>query len=212
MTVVATKKILVLDAMGVIYDEGNDGQNLLYPFIVEHDGCRDVQKIIQTYNDASIGKISSNEFWRVMNLDPVLEDEYLQRHRLSEGLIEFLDSVSEKGMEVWCLSNDVSEWSLKLRKKFGLEQYIRGFVISGDVGSRKPDPAIYFSLLQESKRTANDVLFVDDRLQNIEVADSKGIQCVLFNPAPEESHNHKFPISRTFPELLVLMKEMSIPD
>jgi len=208
MTVLAAKKILVLDAMGVIYAEGDDGQNLLYPFILEHGGCADVNEIIRIYNDASIGKISSNKFWELMNVDPALEDEYLQRHRLSEGLIDFLDSVSSNGMEAWCLSNDVSEWSIKLRKKFGLEQYIRGFVISGDTGTRKPNPAIYHSMLQKSKCAACDVLFVDDRLRNIEAANSIGIQCVLFNPAPEESHDHKFPIAGNFSELLVLTKEL----
>jgi len=208
MTVVATKKILVLDAMGVIYAEGDDGQNLLYPFILEHGGCADVREVIRIYNQASIGKISSNKFWELMDLDPALEDEYLLQPRLSQGLIEFLEAISLKDIEVWCLSNDISEWSIKLRKKFGLEKYFRVFVISGDVGIRKPDLAIYLSLLQKTKRIASDLLFVDDRLQNIEAANSLGIHGILFNPASDESHNHKFPIARNFPELLDLMKEM----
>ena len=82
-------------------------------------------------------------------------------------------------------------------------------MISGDAGTRKPDPAIYLSMLQKSKRTASDVLFVDDRLRNIEAANSMGIRSILFNPAPEESHSHKFPIARNFTELLVLMKDES---
>jgi HAD superfamily hydrolase (TIGR01509 family) len=212
MTFVPTKKVLVLDAMGVIYAEGDDGQKLLYPFILEHDGCANVHEIIRIYHDASLGKISSSEFWKRVNLDPALEDEYLQLNRLSDGLIDFLDSVSEKGMDVWCLSNDVSEWSIKLRRRFGLEKYFRGFLISGDVGSRKPDPAIYHSMLQKAKCAAGDVLFVDDRLRNIEAANSIGIRSILFNPAPEESNNHRFPVARTFPELSALMKEMSMPD
>jgi hypothetical protein len=50
MTALATKKILVLDAMGVIYAEGDDGQNLLHPFILEHGGCADVHEVIRFYN------------------------------------------------------------------------------------------------------------------------------------------------------------------
>jgi FMN phosphatase YigB (HAD superfamily) len=198
----SSNKLLVLDAMGVIYAEADDGPNLLYPFIVEKGGCRDVLEILRLYNAASLGVISSAEFWRSAGIDPALEEEYLLKHRLSEGLREFLDEVRLLGMELWCLSNDVSEWSGKLRARFGLDRYFRGFVISGDKGVRKPDPAIYRCMLEESGFQPNDVIFVDDRLRNIEAADTLGITAILFNPAQQESQGHRYTIVRNFPELL----------
>jgi FMN phosphatase YigB (HAD superfamily) len=191
-----------LDAMGVIYAEGDDGQNLLYPFIVEHGGCMDVREIIRIYNDASMGKISSKKFWQQIGLDPALEDEYLAQHRLTEGLPAFLKSVADYKTEMWCLSNDVSEWSVKLRIKFGLEPYFKGFIISGDTGTRKPDPAIFLTLLQKVNRDPCDLIFLDDRLRNIEAANSLGIQGILFNPAPEDSQGHTHTIVRNFAELM----------
>lgn len=191
-------RLLALDAMGVIYAEADDGPNLLYPFIVEKGGCSDVQEILRLYSAASIGSISSAEFWTSAGIDPALEDEYLLRHRLSEGLIAFLDEMSSREMELWCLSNDISEWSRKLRERFRLDRYFRGFVISGDTGTRKPDPAIYLTLLQQSGYFPRDVVFVDDRLRNVEAAKALGINSVLFNPAPQESQGHRHTIVRTF--------------
>ncbi len=200
-----TNNILALDAMGVIYAEADDGLNLLYPFIVERGGCSDIPEIIRLYNSASLGKMSAAEFWRSAGIDPLLEDEYLSRHRLSDGLIEFLETMHSRGAELWCLSNDIAEWSGKLRERFGLNRYFRGFVISGDAGARKPDPAIYHQLLEQAACRPCDVVFVDDRLRNIKAADALGIRTVLFNPASQEMHGHQHTVVRTFAELQDLL-------
>ena len=167
-------KLLALDAMGVIYAEADDGPNLLYPFIVNKGGCSDVREVLRLYIAASLGKMSSEAFWRSAGLNPALENEYLEQHRLSDGLPEFLDAVASRGIELWCLSNDVSEWSRKLREKFALQRYFRGFVISGDVGAQKPDLTIYQTLLERAGFQPGESVFVDDRLRNIEAAASMG--------------------------------------
>ena len=201
----ANRKILVLDAMGVIYAEGDDGQNLLYPFILEHGRLRNVVEVIRLYSEASLGKITAEEFWRRAGVDSSLEDEYLALHRLSEGLVEFLEKATANGFEIWCLSNDVSEWSRKLRRKFDLEKYFRGFVISGDEGVRKPDAAIYQRLRDAADCLVSDIIFVDDRLRNIEVAARLGMRCVLFNPVDSRASEHDFPVANTFAELSNLL-------
>ncbi|HTY62929.1 MAG TPA: HAD family phosphatase [Acidobacteriota bacterium] len=195
-------KLLALDAMGVIYAEADDGPNLLYPFIVENGGCRDVGEVVRLYSAASLGTISSAEFWRLAGVDPSLEDTYLLRHRLTDGLIQFLDDARSRGIQLWCLSNDVSEWSQKLRRRFGLDRYFQGFVISGDVGARKPDPDIYRSLLDQAGMKPADALFVDDRLRNVKAADEMGISAILFKPAPGETSGHGYRIATSFAELL----------
>ena len=199
------RKILALDAMGVIYVEGDDGQNLLYPFILEHGRLEDVMEVIRLYSEASLGKITAEEFWRRAGVDSALEDEYLALHRLSADLVEFLEEATAKGFEIWCLSNDVAEWSQKLRRKFDLEKYFRGFVISGDEGVRKPDAAIYQRLQDAAGCRANDIIFVDDRLRNIKAAAQLGMQCVLFNPVDSQVGEHDFPVANTFVELSNLL-------
>jgi len=174
-------KCVVLDAMGVLYNAHDDVAEFLYPFILEKDGLNDLNRIKGIYIEASLGKMTSADFWKRMGLDPMVEDEYLSRHAITSGLIAFLEEMKVQGVELWCLSNDVSEWSGKLRRKFKIESYFKGFIISGDVGLRKPDPAIYELLIGRLKCKANDILFVDDNIRNLDAAERKGIGTVLFD-------------------------------
>ena len=77
------------------------------------------------------------------------------------------------------MSNDVSEWSIKLRKKFQLDQYIERWFISGDLKIRKPSSGIYDVLIREANVKPTQMLFVDDREKNIVKANEFGIQTVL---------------------------------
>ncbi len=174
-------KFVVLDAMGVIYRVGDDVVELLHPFIAEKGGTSDLAEIARIYTDISLGKMTSAEFWRAVGISPELEDEYLRRHILREGLIEFLEEMKSAAMPVWCLSNDVSEWSKKLRRNFKIEGYFRGFIISGDVKLRKPDPAIYQLLIGRIKCEPRDITFVDDNVRNLDAAAELHIGTVLFN-------------------------------
>jgi HAD superfamily hydrolase (TIGR01509 family) len=194
-------KILVLDAMGVIYSVGDDVKDLLYPFIMEKGGTRDFTIVQEYYNLASLGKISAVEFWKTVGIAPHLEDEYLRRLELTVGLLDFLKNTKSRGVEIWCLSNDLSEWSTKLRIRFGLEKYFRGFVISGDIGIRKPDPMIYHNLLNRLNVKANDVIFVDDNPKNIDAASRFGFFTVLFSPAVNAALNEKYFKAATFNDI-----------
>jgi HAD superfamily hydrolase (TIGR01509 family) len=195
-------KVVILDAMGVIYSVGDDVKDLLCPFIAEKGGIRDIDKITSLYTSASLGNMTSIEFWQAADIAPDLEDEYLQRHKLTDGLIEFLEVINSRGVEVWCLSNDFSEWSKKLRDRFKLERYIRGFVISGDVGLRKPDQAIFQYLLKRLAINARDVVFVDDNPKNLDAAAELGFKTILFDANGENLSYSGYESVTDFNELL----------
>ena len=198
-------KVLVLDAMGVIYSVGDDVRDLLCPFIKEKGGTKDISKIERLYHSASLGNISSSEFWEAVDLNPRLETEYLQRHKLTDGLFDFLRAVKPLGFRVWCLSNDLSEWSKKLQVRFGLNDYFHGFVISGDIGVRKPDPAIFEYLVRLLDESLLDTVFVDDRWKNLDTAAGLGFNTILFAPAGHDLTSEKHQVAATFDELLYLL-------
>ena len=173
--------VLVLDAMGVIFSVGDDVADLLVPFIHERNGESDRQKIELLYREASLGRVSAGDFWQAVGLDPTVEDDYLDRHRLTPGALDFLRAPPPDVSAIWCLSNDVSEWSRKLRDRFSLATYIRGFVVSGDVGARKPDAAIFHRLFANIAAETNHAILVDDRSQNLDVARSLGMGTIQFS-------------------------------
>jgi HAD superfamily hydrolase (TIGR01509 family) len=195
-------RIIVLDAMGVIFSVGNDDRDLLCPFVQEKGGTKDMSKIEMLYYSTSLGNMSSAEFWEAVGLDPGLEDEYLQRYELTDGLTDFLEAVNSQGYEVWCLSNDIGEWSEKLRARFGLDKYVRGFVISGEVGVRKPEQAIFDHLISQSTVSPRDAVFVDDQRRNLDVAAALGFNTILFAPGSHDLTDEKHIVATNFVDVL----------
>ncbi len=177
-------RILALDAMGVLYKSGDDVAELLEPFVLEKDG--DAGAVADAYHAASLGKISADAFWEQVGLSAELEDECLSRHELGAGVETALALANELFDGVCCLSNDVSRWSLKLRRRSGLEGHIGAWFISGEMWLRKPDPAIYRQMIDALGGSPNGIRFVDDREKNVAAARAAGIQAVLFTPGEDD--------------------------
>ena len=173
---------LALDAMGVIFKSADDVGELLIPFIAEKCGSTDAEAIQSAYLAASLGKIHADEFWNRVDVSSDSEDEFLSRHGLNDGVTELLSLARRKSIPIWCLSNDVGRWSLKLRKSLGIEKFLTGAVISGDVGMRKPDEKIYHALMHSSGYQGENILFVDDRNANVIAAREAGLEAVRYDP------------------------------
>jgi len=168
--------------MGVIFKSADDVAELLIPFIAEKSESFDEQVIQSAYLQASLGKISPDKFWNQVGVAPALEDEFLSRHSLNPGIKALLSQANDNGISVWCLSNDVGRWSDKLRKNLGIEKFLKGSIISADVGVRKPDKEIYEILIHSVDYRLEDILFVDDREKNVIASRKAGIETIMFNP------------------------------
>lgn len=177
------KRCVVLDAMGVIFEAADDVEELLVPFVAEHGGNIENGTVQSAYLQASLGNIGPDEFWTTVGLSPDLEDAYLNKHRLNPDVPGFLEAATGQGILIWCLSNDVGRWSVKLRDRFELNRYFSGAVISGDIRIRKPDKGIYRRLVEASGFQPGEMVFFDDRDKNISAAQRMGIESRLFTPA-----------------------------
>jgi HAD superfamily hydrolase (TIGR01509 family) len=174
---------IALDAMGVLYRSGDDITELMVPYARAHGSRLEPQRMYELYVECSLGAMSSAELWDRLGTSGADDDEYLRGHELTEGVLSALERLSARGVRLACLSNDVSEWSALLRRRFGLEKYIKTWVISGDVGVRKPSPAAYAALARSVGVDPARILFVDDRMNNVRAARVAGMGSVLFAPA-----------------------------
>lgn len=185
--------ILILDAMGVLYQAGDDVAELLVPFVHAHGtpGLT-AEAIEQAYVAASLGKIGAADFWHCMGVDAGREDDYLAGHRLIDGTLDTLPLLKARFGRVACLSNDIADWSVKLRRRFGLEGWIDPWFISGDLGLRKPSPEIYRLAADRLACQPDDIVFVDDRPRNLEAAKALGIRTVLLDVRGDmPAHPHR---------------------
>ena len=174
--------ILILDAMGVLYEAGDDVAELLVPFVGRHGRTGlSAEAIDRDYVEASLGRMDTAAFWRRMGVDPSLEDTYLAGHRLIDGTLEALPHLKQRYGRIACLSNDVASWSLKLRQRFGLESWIDHWFISGDLGLRKPSAEIYRLAADRLGVRPQEIVFVDDRPRNLEAARLVGFSTVLLD-------------------------------
>lgn len=181
--------------MGVIYEAGDDVADLLIPFVSQRSKTS-ASHIVELYHRCSLGEFSSSVFWERLDLSPRIEDEYLANHQLVSGVKGFIAEARDHFDSIWCLSNDISEWSIKLRQMFVLESLFDGFVISGDIKSRKPSPEIYEALFAASNAKPEDIMFIDDRLENVFAAINQGMESILFGEQPEPTnglaHAHSY--------------------
>ena len=71
-----------------------------------------------------------------------------------------------------------------------LHAHFKGFVISGDVGVRKPDAAIYRELISQTGVPAENMVFVDDRPKNLDAAAELGFRTVQFGQSTPKTSRH----------------------
>jgi putative hydrolase of the HAD superfamily len=188
----AVSETLVLDAMGVLYQAGDDVAELLVPFVRRHGTANlSAEDVERDYVAASLGRMEPAEFWARMGVDAGREDEYLAGHRLIDGTLDALPRLKARYGRLACLSNDVSRWSLKLRRQFGLETWIDRWFISGDLGLRKPSPDIYRRAVGDLGVTPQQIVFVDDRPCNLDAARELGLQTVLLDAGRTASSTHR---------------------
>lgn len=179
------KKWVFFDVMGVVFVVGDDTNDLLVPFIRKKNPQISIEKINKAYLEASLGNISSLKFWSLMELgEPdysVVETEYLDSKLKMDKYIPKVFRELSRYYNIGLLSNDLSEWSIYLRKKYELDKYLQCSIISGDVKCRKPQKQIYEIALKKANCSAKDCIFIDDRLKNLYPAAELGMNVVKFN-------------------------------
>ena len=185
------KKWIFFDVMGVLFIVGDDTNDLLVPFVKKYNKQISSEEIINEYMQASLGMISSKQFWKNVGLGefyPSIETEYLESQlNLDENCIEVLKKLNKK-YNLGIIYNDVSEWSVFLRKKYNLDKYFKLSIISGDVKLRKPNKEIYELIKNHNIRYA-DCIFIDDRIKNLIPANELGFTTVHFNREDIHSSN-----------------------
>jgi len=179
--------LVVFDAMGVLYSVGDDESDLLIPYLWEVGCALGEAQIRQFYREASLGTMTSAEFWRACQVDGD-DATYCLRHALTSGMEDLLADLHVQGVSLACLSNDVSEWSRLLRARFGLEKWIQTWAISGDMRVRKPDPAAFRTLADLSGIPLERMVFFDDMEKNINAALSLGMDAIRFTSVAQARH------------------------
>jgi 2-haloacid dehalogenase len=96
------------------------------------------------------------------------------------GTVAILAALRDAGYRLFALTNWSAETFPVARERFDFLGWFEGIVVSGEEGVAKPDPAIYRILMERHDVKAADVLFVDDRADNVAAAEALGMRGVVF--------------------------------
>jgi putative hydrolase of the HAD superfamily len=133
------------------------------------------------------GKLSEEEFARAFatrikeetgrEVDPDgLVERIFSGLRLEEDMLDAVGAARAHGLKTGLLSNS---WGTSLYPRARIDSLFDAIVISGEVGLRKPDPAIFELLLQRLGVTADRCVFVDDHPGHLSAAVELGMTTVL---------------------------------
>jgi HAD superfamily hydrolase (TIGR01509 family) len=202
--------IVVLDAMGVIYWPRSVVQECLLPFAAARGCDMPAEQIRNAYLSCTVGEYPSAAFWEMLGIDgrPETLDEQLVREQLPmPGVGGFLRRMRSQGIAVACISNDVAEWAVARRRLQGIEPYVVHWVVSAQVGARKPDRGIYERFVRDTGAKPSACLFVDDRTENLDAARDLGFRTVLFFPEASWETAGAHSVASDFEDLEALVNQ-----
>lgn len=96
------------------------------------------------------------------------------------GSVDLMKRLKRAGYPLYGLSNWSAETFPHMRHRYDFFNLFDDMVISGEVGSIKPEPIIFEILLEKIGRPANECLFIDDSLANIRQANQMGFATIHF--------------------------------
>lgn len=129
-----------------------------------------------------VGRITEDEYFSEIISDnswPItVEDlkEIIRRNllRSDNRAIALVTSLAEK-MDVVILSDYVREWRDFIRQNHPFLKVFERQFYSYEIGFTKSDPRAFTHVLRTMRVTAEESLFIDDRLPNVETAISVGL-------------------------------------
>lgn len=112
--------------------------------------------------------LTEKQFWNAWSLLVGEETE----------VMKMMNQLASK-YPVWLLSN-TNPYHILGEERFKLFDKITGVIYSFEVGSRKPEAEIYHKALEIANAKAENSLFIDDLIENVEMARSLNMKAIHY--------------------------------
>jgi len=101
-------------------------------------------------------------------------------------MIEIQAKLRRQGVPTYIFSNTNDLAILHIRQNFPFFANFDGYILSYEIGAMKPDAKIYEALERMAGKRGAEVLYLDDRQENVEGGAARGWQVIL-QTTPEKS-------------------------
>lgn len=137
---------------------------------------------------------TDEEFWlsyakaHGIKLPPDWKDQFREIMKnaiaVNPKMYELVDELKEKKVHVALLSN-IDPRLGKLIQSYGYYDPFDPYLLSYEIGVEKPDPKAFGILIKTLNVPPGDILFIDDKQENVDAAKKAGIDAILFKSEPE---------------------------
>tara|TARA_Y100000034_G_C6884529_1_gene405924 strand:+ start:744 stop:1367 length:624 start_codon:yes stop_codon:yes gene_type:complete len=188
-------KAILLDADGVVFKTIYNVINKELKDLTDSE-MEEVREVCwgKYYEQAKIGKVSDREMWLgtnsengVFNELNIPHEKYNQfisnlrgLYALNEDALNFFNFARFAKLDLYMLSNSTYDLVEGQYEKFRLDNYFQKAFFSHKLGMAKPDKKIFDYALKNMDLYPVDVLFIDDKIRNINAADELGFKTQLF--------------------------------
>ena len=105
---------------------------------------------------------------------------------MNTPMMPVIGQLAAVGFPMGILSNTCSaHWGYVFTRFRFLQNSFRGYILSYESQSMKPDPKIYQDAIKTANRPANEIFFIDDKPENVEGAIAAGMDAVLYTTAEQ---------------------------
>lgn len=198
-------RLLIMDVHGVVVRPTDPLEGLLLPLITNEHPDVDANRVRELHRRLVLGRLSVEEFWAEVGLGPIAEEvetRYLSSFRLVPGLHPFLDRMAVSGLPVAVVGNQPRPWGDRLRRMAALDDALSSWMVSGDVGSTLPEPALFEATRRTMSVDLYDCFYLSNVPEHLDAAEAMGMATGLFvagnEAAPETTHT----VVRGFEDLL----------
>lgn len=96
-----------------------------------------------------------------------------------EPMIELHAAIHREKIPTWIFSNTNDLAIEHIRRNFPFFKNFDGYIFSHEQGSMKPEVKIYEALERMAGRRGSEILYIDDRPENIDAGAARGWQTIL---------------------------------
>jgi len=181
----AMPKAVVFDFGGVMMEEANSGEFIQKSLQINQE---EYLLASQEKRKAQAKGKTTAEFWTSYaqskgitlpaDWGPKLESIILN-FKVDPNMYHLVDELKEKKIQVAMLSNNDKAF-VKPIQDLGLYKPFEPCLLSCDIGVEKPDTKAFEILIEKLGKPANEIVFIDDKVSNIEAAKKVGIDAILF--------------------------------
>jgi len=101
-------------------------------------------------------------------------------------MVALQESLRKGQIPTYIFSNTNDLAITHIRQNFPFFSNFDGYILSYEVGSMKPDTKVYEALEKMAGKRGPDILYLDDRLENVEAGAARGWQVIL-QETPEKT-------------------------